>query len=284
MSASHQVKSEGDAQGPDLSLCASEPIHIPGAIQPHGALIALLSEGLVVTHASANLAAILGLPVAAVLGRPLGAAFDEVASHALAAALQDMDSNESGRVQTMAGPDGQSLHLRAFRSGRHICIDIQPIQPEAMRLPFDRQLQSAMTRFARAIRPVELCALSVQCLKQITGYHRVMAYRFAKDGHGEVIAEAKEPDMEPYLGLHYPAADVPPQSRRLVLRQQVCLIADTGYTPVPLLSDPSLEDGTPLDLTLSTLRSVSPVHRQYLRNMNVAGSLSVALVQQNTSN
>jgi diguanylate cyclase (GGDEF)-like protein len=284
VSPGHSVEPEEAVQGPDLSLCDSEPIHIPGAIQPHGALIALLAEGLIVTHASANLAAILGRPVAEILGRPLSAAFDETTVHTLTAALPGMDSSESRLVHTMARPDGQSLHLHAFRSGRHICLDIQPILPEATRAPPDQQLQSAMATFARATRSLELCAFAVQGLKQITGYARVMAYRFAADGHGEIIAEAKEPDMEPYLGLHYPAADVPAQSRRLSLRQPLCLIADTGYTPVPLQCDPSLEDGTPLDLTLSTLRSVSPIHRQYLRNMHVAASLSVALVRPNERN
>jgi diguanylate cyclase (GGDEF)-like protein len=252
-------------------------------------LIALLAEGLVVTHASANLDAVLGLPVAAVLGRPLGAAFGEAASDALGAALlaaplPGMDSGANLYDRTIAGPDGEGLHLHAFRSGRHICIDIQPIWPEPARSPSDRQLQSAMAAFARATRSLELCVLAVHGLKQITGFDRVMAYRFAEDGHGEIIAEAKEPHLGPYLGLHYPASDLPPQARRLSVRQPVCLIPDTSYTPVPLLSDPSLEDGTPLDLTLSTLRSVSPVHLEYLRNMDVAASLSVALVRQNKQN
>jgi diguanylate cyclase (GGDEF)-like protein len=247
-------------------------------------LIALLADGLVVTHVSTNLAAVLGRPVAGILGRPLSAAFDAPTVHALTAALPAVDSSENSRIDTMAGPNGQNLHLHAFRSGRHIGIDIQPLLPEAKRGPADQQLQTALAAFARATGSLELCELAVQGLKQITGYDRVMAYRFAGDGHGEIIAEARESHMEPYLGLHYPAADVPAQSRRLCVCQPVCLIADTGYTPVPLQSDPSLADGTPLDLTLSTLRSVSPIHRQYLRNMKVAASLSVALVRRNERN
>jgi len=268
----------------DLSLCEREPIHTPGAIQPHGAMIVALADGLIVTHASANLAAIAGLPAADILGRPLVAALVEVASRALAEAPQGHGGKESGPVHTMTGPNGQPLHSSAFRSGRHICIDIQPASAGPVVESSDAMLRSAMATFARATGPVDLCTLAVRGLKAITGYDRVMAYRFAADGHGEIVAEAHEPHMDSYLGLHYPAADVPSQSRRLMLRQHVCLIADTGYTPVPLLGDPASDDGTPLDLSLSTLRSVSPLHREYLRNMGVAASLSVALVAPNERN
>jgi diguanylate cyclase (GGDEF)-like protein len=273
-----------DGQKLDLSLCEQEPIHIPGAIQPHGAFAAALADGLAVTHASANLAAILGVPAASVLGQPLGAAMGQAAALAAAAALAGNAGTGHGHAHTMTGPHGRTVHLRAFASGRHICLDIQPAPTEAGAASPDTLLRSAMAAFARATGPVDLCMLAVRGLKAISLYDRVMAYRFAEDGHGKVIAEACEPHMEPYLGLHYPAADVPPQSRRLMVRQHVCLITDTGYTPVPLLTDAALDDGAPLDLSLSALRSVSPIHRQYLRNMGVAASLTVALVVANERN
>jgi diguanylate cyclase (GGDEF)-like protein len=268
----------------DLTFCEREPIHIPGAIQPHGALLAVLADALVVTHASVNLALILGLSAEDALGKPIGAVLGDEVRRGLADAVASgdpVDDDESWQLQSMPGPRGEMLHLRAFRSGRHLCIDIQPTDPANAQKTPDALLKSAMETFARAARSVELFALAVRGIKAITGYDRVMAYRFAEDGHGEVIAEAREAHMEPYLGLHYPAADVPPQARRLFLRQRVCLIADTHYSPVSLLSDPTLDDGTPLDLSLSTLRSVSPIHRDYLRNMKVAASLSVALVRRN---
>jgi diguanylate cyclase (GGDEF)-like protein/PAS domain S-box-containing protein len=114
-------------------------------------------------------------------------------------------------------------------------------------------------------------------LKAISGYDRVMAYRFYEDGHGEVIAEAREASLKAYLGQHYPASDIPPQARALYLRQRVGAIADSNYTPVPLCADPALDDGTPLDLTHSALRSASPVHCEYMRNMNTAASLTIGL-------
>ncbi len=111
----------------------------------------------------------------------------------------------------------------------------------------------------------------------MTGYDRVIAYRFHDDDHGEVIAEAREDHIEPYLGLHYPADDIPAQARALYLRQRVGTVADSNYQSVPLLADPALDDGTPLDLTPSALRSTSPSHREYMRNMGTAASLTVAL-------
>ena len=258
------------------SACDREPIHIPGAIQPHGALIAVAIDGQGVTHASANLAAILGQQAEIVLGRPLHAAIGEAASHAL---MQGSERNGKllGQACVVPGPEGRSLHLQAHRSGAHICIDIEP-------LPSDFQLGLSMTRaqsvtetFQPASSRLELCQLAVEGLRAMTGYDRVMAYRFWEDGHGEVIAEACATHLTPFLGQHYPASDIPPQARRQYLRQRVGMVADSSYDPVPLLADPGQDDGTALDLTHSALRSISPVHRMYMQNMKTAASLTVGL-------
>jgi diguanylate cyclase (GGDEF)-like protein len=273
------VMQAGASPALDLASCEQEPIHIPNAIQPHGAFVALLADSLIVTHASANLAEVTGLDAAAVLGRPMLAALGQVLSQAVAAVMNGADGLNTGTTYTMDGPDRQKLHLHVFRSGRHIGVDIQPVREEPMMASADSLLRSAVESLRLATRSEQLCALTVHCLKAMTAYDRVMAYRFAADGHGEVIAETRQPHMEPYLGLHYPAADVPPQARRLFLRQPVCLISDAGQTPVALLHDSGSDDGTPLDLTLSALRSVSPIHRQYLRNMGVGASFTVALTK-----
>jgi len=259
----------------DVSGCASEPIHIPGMIQPHGALLAALADGLLVTHASANLAAILGRPVEAVLGRSLENAIGEPACRAL------LDAGTSGmtpeRVHSLPLPDGGTLCLRAFRSGRHICVDIEPHRLEPLQSEPIFMARSVVRTFEHAASVVELCELAVQGLKAISGYDRVMAYRFWEDGHGEVIAETREPSLKAYLGQHYPASDIPSQARRLYLRQRVGAIADSSYTPVPLCADRALDDGAPLDLTHSALRSASPIHCEYMRNMNTAASLTIGL-------
>jgi diguanylate cyclase (GGDEF)-like protein/PAS domain S-box-containing protein len=260
----------------DVSGCATEPIHIPGAIQPHGAVLAALANGLLVTHASANLATILGRSVAEVLGRPLENAIGAAACRSL------LDTGPGGGltpvpVHSLPLPDGSMLYLRAHRTGRHICVDIEPLHGEPLQRRSIFMATSVVRTFEHAAGIVELCELAVQGLKAISGYDRVMAYRFCEDGDGEVIAEAHEASLKGYLGQHYPASDIPPQARALYLRQRVGAIADSSYTPVPLCADPTLDDGMPLDLTHSVLRSVSPVHCEYMRNMNTAASLTIGL-------
>jgi diguanylate cyclase (GGDEF)-like protein/PAS domain S-box-containing protein len=248
-------------------------------VQPHGAFVAALADGLRVSHASANLAAMLGTPAALALGRPLEQVFGAAACRSL------LDGGPAGgiakaQVHLMDAPHGGTLYLHAHRSGRHVCVDIEPMHFEPpQRLPII-MAQSVLRTFEQAGSARHLCELAVQGLKAITGYDRVMAYRFGEDGHGEVIAESLEARLEPFLGLRYPASDIPAQARRLFLRQRVGMIGDAGATPVPLLADPALDDGTPLDLTHSALRSASPIHREYMRNMHTAASLTVALVHR----
>jgi diguanylate cyclase (GGDEF)-like protein len=277
MSGPHQPNARATSPGFDPSLCEREPIHIPGAIQPHGAVLAVLADAGLVTHASANLLAILGRPAEAVLGRPLAEAVGEAACRV----LLSPDPRDGAAVETavrLPGRDGGILQLRAHRSGPRICVDIEPVpRREAGQEPPIVMAQSILETFRQTASIGELCESAVRGLKAITGFDRVMAYRFAADGHGEVIAEARAAELDPYLGLRYPATDIPPQARRLYLRRSVGAIADAGYQPVPLLADPALDDGTPLDLTHSALRSVSPLHREFMRNMKTAASLTVGL-------
>ncbi|HEY4975327.1 MAG TPA: GAF domain-containing protein, partial [Steroidobacteraceae bacterium] len=254
-----------------------EPIHIPGAIQPHGALLAALIDSGLVTHASANLAAILGCAADAILGQPLQRAIGAAAYRVLQEVTPPDRIESRQRVYLLAGPAGVTLQLRSYRSGRHLCVDIEPTQRDAPRGMAVSTLQSVLETFEAATTCGELCELAVRGFATIAGYDRVMAYRFNKNGHGEVIAEACVAGLKPYLGQWYPAADIPPQARRQYLRQRVGAIVDSSYQPVPLLTDPALDDQAPLDLTHSALRSVSPIHCEYMRNMNTAASLTIGL-------
>jgi len=278
MSSSDQKPAAAPASWESLA-CEREPIHTPNAIQPHGALVAARVEGRLVSHASANLAAILGRPAAEVLGRPLKEVFGEAASRVLERCAGPRNGTSLSQVHAFPGPGGSTLCLRAFLSGAHVCVDIEPIRRAPGPGTPVTMAQSVLETFSHAATRADLCDFAVHGLRSITGYDRVMAYRFGPDGHGEVIAEACAPQLEPYLGLRYPASDTPAQARRLYLRQRVGAIADSSYQPVPLLADPALDDGGLIDLTHCALRSVSPVHREYMRNMKTAASLTIGLAQ-----
>jgi light-regulated signal transduction histidine kinase (bacteriophytochrome) len=262
----------------DLALCDREPIHIPQAIQPQGALLIARADGSRVSHASVNLCDILGVAAEDAIGRPLGRVLGEEATSALLP-RGPQAAGEVGQTFSYVTGSGQPLELRSHRSGASLCIDLEPRLPEAWQRPALVATQAILDSFKSANSQRELCDRAVQGLRSLTGYDRVMAYRFGNDGHGEVIAEALAPGLEPYLGQRYPASDIPAQARALYLRQRVGVIADSSYTAVPLLTDAQSAAAPPVDLTHSALRSVSPIHREFMRNMGTTASMTIGLTR-----
>jgi light-regulated signal transduction histidine kinase (bacteriophytochrome) len=256
-----------------LANCDQEPIHIPGAIQPHGAVVAARLDDLLVTHVSANLVEILGIPAEVVLGRPLPETLGETACSTLR-----VRSGQSlpGHVDYLATIGVSAFHLHGHRTGGLLCVDIERMPEIRQELPVV-MVQSVLETFRQATTELDLCEMAVRGLKTLTGYDRVMAYRFGKDGHGEVIAESLEESLQPYLGLRYPASDVPSQARRQYLLQRVGAVADSNYQPIPIVAGAAHQDAVPLDMTHCSLRSISPMHREYMRNMGTAASLTIAL-------
>ena len=136
----------------------------------------------------------------------------------------------------------------------------------------------ALMRIQRVSTLAELADVVVQQMRRVTGFERVMFYRFHEDGHGSVDAEAKAPALEPYLGLHYPASDIPAQARQLYLKNWLRLIFDARATPARIVPTLRADTGGPLDLSFSVLRSVSPIHLEYMANMGVRASMSISLI------
>ncbi|MGE0597357.1 MAG: HWE histidine kinase domain-containing protein [Hyphomonadaceae bacterium] len=259
----------------DLTNCDREPIHILGAVQPFGFLIAV-SPDWMVRHASANVADYLG--AAAEPGAPAAPLLGEGAVQALRRHVQRLRDEETVE-RIFAVPTGPKQTLMDFslhRSGASLVIEAEPTQAED---EFDAAsvVRATIGRLQRHRTVAELCREAVRQLRALTGFDRVMAYRFDEDGAGEVVAEAARSDLESFLGLRYPASDIPQQARALYLRNWLRIIADINAEPSPVqpFSDTT---GAPLDLSHSKLRAVSPIHIEYLRNMGVSASLSVSIV------
>lgn len=260
----------------DLTNCEREPIHVLGNIQPFGFLIAVSADWLV-SRASENLANFIGMAADAALGRPLNDLFSKKALHAIrnrVTLLRGPDAVERlfGLALQDGGPDFDvALHF----SGNQIVIEAEPAVQEE--LEASAMVRAMIARLSQCDGMTAYLREGARQVKALTGFDRVMVYRFDEQGAGEVVAEALSPGVESFLGLHYPASDIPAQARRLYLRNIFRVIADVGAVPVPVR--PALDShGQALDQSLSVLRAVSPIHVEYLRNMGVAASLSISII------
>src|SRR5690349_20879503 len=258
-----------------LLHCADEPIAVPGAIQPHGVLLALEEPGLTVVSASANAAELFGGPV---LGRALADLLPAGELTELRAGLAG-DLGEVNPLRQTVG--GAEVDLVLHRGDGLLLAEWEPLAgAEVAPAVWHARLPAVLARLAQSGSLEELTATLARDVRALTGFDRVMVYRFDPEWNGEVVAEDRRPDLEPFLGLHYPASDIPAQARELYTRNWLRLIPDARYTPVPLEPPVSPRTGRRLDLSGSMLRSVSPVHLEYLANMGVVASMSVSLVDR----
>ncbi len=273
----------------DLSNCDREPIHILGQIQSYGYLLALLPDTYTIAHASENIADLLGMSATQVLGQPLKSvlAKTDLPANRLMALLKADDPNGSWETQNpyQMTVNGQALNLVVHQHKGLILLEWEPAienqdADSSHTLLNQRLIAESLTEVQTSQTLTELLQNTARRVKAITGFDRVMVYRFSADWHGQVIAEEKEDHLEPFLGLHYPASDIPKQARELYKVNLVRLIADVDSSPSRILSQPNWPDDKPLDLTHSVLRAVSPIHIEYLKNMGVQASMSISLIYQ----
>jgi light-regulated signal transduction histidine kinase (bacteriophytochrome) len=181
-------------------------------------------------------------------------------------------------------PRGEPMHCTALVhrvAGSGLVVEIEQLQAEAARRPapsLAQRLTSMVTRFSSSHSIGALCHTVVDELRHLTGYDRVMVYKFDADGHGEIFAEACDASLEAFLGRHYPASDIPQRARELYLRNRARVLVDVHYEPVPVVPRNSPRTGAELDMSLCALRSMSPLHLQYLKNMGVTATLVTSLV------
>jgi chemotaxis family two-component system sensor kinase Cph1 len=267
------------AEPVDLENCASEPIHIPGAVQPHGALLVCDEATLEICQCSESVIAHLGMPPAELLGRPLRGLLDTVSVEAVEAArsVPLLRAINPLRFTTTRGLHFEAVLHRPPGDRKLLAIELEPLSPAATgAFMFDPRLRAAILRLQSSSDARSISQIAAEEIRKLTGFDRVMAYQFDAHWHGEVVAESKREELEPFLGLHYPASDIPAQARRLYELNWLRMIADVGYTPSPLFAR---EAGPPLDMSYAGLRSVSPIHIEYLKNMGVRASMSVSLVR-----
>ena len=273
----------------DLTNCERELIHLAGSVQPHGALLVLDERARTVVQASGNAGALLGMPAGDLLGRPLGdfgTQFEAAVAEALAAG-----GGASLPLQGRIDLDRHSLDVEGAvhrNADGVLIVELEPVglahgAAETVDLGGDalvQQLATAVGRLSAAATIAVLADATVQCIRDLTGYDRVMVYKFDPDGHGKIIAEARHPRLESLLGHHYPASDIPQRARELYLRNRVRVLVDVHYEPSPLVPRRLPATDGELDLSLAYLRSMSPLHLQYLKNMGVTATLVASLVRE----
>ena len=255
----------------DLSNCEREQIQFAASIQPHGALLLVSEPDLVIQQVSANVEAVLDI-AGPVLGQSLidiGDLAERIRPH-LDDELHAIPVSTHCRVG--ANVFDCLLHRPA---GAGLIIELQRAGPAQGLLP---QIAAASRAIAAAASLPLLCDEAAKIFHRLTGYDRVMVYRFDDAGHGEVFSEQRRPELEAYLGNRYPASDIPQVARRLYERNRVRVLVDVGYEPVPLDPRHSPMTGTDLDMSLCSLRSMSPLHTQYLKNMGVTATLVISLL------
>jgi light-regulated signal transduction histidine kinase (bacteriophytochrome) len=264
----------------DLTACEREPIHIPGSIQPDGVLLAIRSSDLTLAYVSANVASVFGLDPADILKRPfreilpdLAAVVEtELAAPALAGGARYI---RTAQVRAAAGE--QAFDLVVSHAGDHAILELEEVPPDTVSSidALYQIMRSFVAQLQDASTVDTLCNLAAHDIRRMTGFDRVLIYRFDEQWNGTVIAEDRNENLPSYLDLRFPASDIPAQARELYRRNRLRIISNANYTPVPIES----HDPAPLDLSDSVLRSVSPIHLEYMRNMGTLASMSISILR-----
>jgi light-regulated signal transduction histidine kinase (bacteriophytochrome) len=270
------MNNEHSPETVDLSNCDREPIHIPASIQPHGLLLVLREPDLTISQTSANVAEYFGRSLDQVLAQPLSSLLSAVDFATLRNAVTHGQWEAINPLRLDIG--GKLLDGILHRHAGALILELESTSAAARHESMHHPLRPALVSLQYARTLEALCDTVVREVRHLTGFERVMLYRFHANGDGSVDSESKEPFLEPYLHLHYPAADIPRQPRELYLKNWLRIIPDSRYVPVPIVPTLRPDTGAPLDLSFSVLRSVSPIHLEYMANMGVRASMSISLI------
>jgi light-regulated signal transduction histidine kinase (bacteriophytochrome)/ActR/RegA family two-component response regulator len=271
----------------DLDNCAREPIHIPGMIQPHGLLLVLDQAALLIKQASNNAMGLIQIPAEELVGRPLEHVLGIVQSAHLRLLLRDEQPTHKlpSKMRIPDRPVGRMFNVLIHSTGHELILEAEPIEEgeDSDFQFFYREIRQTTATLAATNTEESLCQVVAEKIRAIIGFDRAMVYRFDAHWNGDVIAESKTPTLAPsYLGLHFPASDIPAQARRLYTVNRLRCIPDVNYEPVALcmlIPSGAGDSKAPLDMSQCLLRSVSPIHIEYLQNMGVGATLTVSLMR-----
>ncbi|WP_017304059.1 sensor histidine kinase [Spirulina subsalsa] len=262
-----------------------EPIHLISQIQPHGLVFVLGEPDLKILQVSSNTRAILGVSPDQVLHKNLEDVLDSVQIEPLKIGLTEdnFDWVNPSKVWARTKGDEYMVFDAVFHRNPegYLILELEPAisQENIPFLSFYHLAKTSIYQLEKTRTLEEFCQVIVQEVRKVTDFDRVMLYKFEEDGHGVVIAEDKIPELEPYLGLHYPESDIPKQARKLFASNVIRQIPDAWTTPVSLVPTIHPVSDRPIDLTYSILRSPSTCHLEYLHNMGVGASLTISLIQ-----
>lgn len=257
-----------------LASCDQEPIHVPGTIQNFGCLLAVNCETEIIEVASKNTPAFLEIEAHDLIGQSIATVLD----HELMHALRNIGGYSSVTVQRehvgILNVHGGTMDVAMHQMGRHYQIEFLPQSEVPVSL---NDIRSLVGKLQRAESLQQVFAIAVEAVADVSKYHRVMFYRFLPDGAGEVVAEERDAEIDSFLGLRYPAWDIPLQARALYVKTPIRIIQDMREDSVPLVSL-STTPVAEFDMSLALLRGTSPVHLEYMNNMGVKSTMTIPIV------
>ena len=269
----------------NLTNCDREAIHLLGHIQPHGILIVILEADLKIVQISENTISFFNIPASSLIDQPLQKLFPQSQIDILVPLLLQENLELVNPIKLTAQINNKKhlFECVVHRSDGLLILEVEPLLKDSNSdLDFYHLAKASALKIRKSNDFLEMSDLLVKEIQKITQYDRVLLYRFEPDQSGVIVAEAischKDQLLEPFLGLHYPASDVPAQARKLYYNNWLRLIVDLNCQPVSLIPANNPITNDPLDLSFSVLRSVSPIHVKYLNNMGISASLSISLI------
>ena len=269
--------------GTSLATCDSEPVQTPGCVQAHGALLVLRAESLTVAQASENTDAVLGHAASALLERPLSDVVGPDRQVELAAFLKTAPTERNPiYVFTIPGGGGLALDVSVHTNGGGVLLEFEPAEEGGLGVSpaapdYYALVKKTVTRLQATTGLQQFCDITTQEVRALTGMDRVMVYKFHDDGHGEVFAESRREDLPSWLGLHYPAGDIPQPVREVFKRIWLRPVPDVDGALAEMVPLVHPDSGLPVDMTDCALRGVSVMHTEYLKNIHVTAGVTMPI-------